>query len=94
MPSISDQLRALKVLTKQTDILHSGQLLQLRNWGAILFTGKWSAYASVENKTITYELEDAKIADDSYLIVLDASVKDLLGDDWTVTVTMGNQKIY
>lgn len=95
MSSISDQLRTLKVLTKQTDILHAGQRLQLRNWGAIVFSGRWSVFVSIENKIITYELEaGASTVDNTYLIVLDASIKELLGDEWTLSVNMGNVKVY
>lgn len=80
----------LRGLTATTGAIHEAQLLQLRYWGGLAFTGEWSADVDAKGKTVTYVLAKTPRKDLKRLarVVagLDRSVHWLLGPEWGLNV--------
>lgn len=94
------QLVFLKAQTKTTGILHEAQLLNLKQWGAIAFSGlgKWHADINPDTKKIVYVLPKPKKKNPKNLkflvAALQRSVTWLLGDDWGMSIKQGTNLLY
>lgn len=96
---IWEQLVVLRDLTRRTGMLHEAQVIHLELWAkiAIPHSEDVKVLADVDRKRIVVKAcvpRGTPDPDDfSYrLITLDRSVKDLLGEEWSVSVTK-NKKV-
>lgn len=93
------QLTALKGMTAGTGVLHEAQMLQLKTWGGLAFSGmgKWEANIDVDGKRVSYDIQSKKKIPKNLpglIAALHRSVKWLLGDSWELEVSQGPNLLY
>lgn len=103
MPNPHDLLKKLadlKQATRLTGTLDDLQVHQLKMWGQIAFQGAKSFYLNWngEDRSVEYHLDtDVKadaVAPDQMLGALDDSLKNIIGEEWLLTVKANNSVLF
>lgn len=86
-----EQLRLLKDMTRRTGLLHEAQVHQLKIWPRVVFSTSTAASSEIDvkKKHLTFKVVTPKPPDALECPegeVLASWVRELLGDDWQVTV--------
>jgi hypothetical protein len=105
-----EQLMLLRAVTARTGILHEAQVRQLKLWPLLVFQESKSATCkpNVEKKSIVFDVtngpkpfkpgrNERRIEPREAPVMLSNWVKQLLGEDWAVTInvkTNGKTKSY
>jgi hypothetical protein len=92
------QIALLRVQSQQFEVLHSAQVLQLKNWPFGCLTNIEVGDIDVDFKTqvVKYKWKRTNKAKTKpkNLDKLEASIKFLLGDEWTLQVKLDNKIIW
>jgi hypothetical protein len=97
--SKQEQLMMLRDLTRRMEVLHDAQVLQLKMWPRTLFEVKPPEIGvDFATKTVHYTLKSLKkpkVYGDAKkrCLVMIGWIKWLLGDDWTVTITLDGKQL-
>ena len=93
-----EQLMSLKVLTRETGILHDAQVFQLKLWPLVMTHAIKSEFtADFDFKDLIFNLETQGKAPTKFtkrLRLLCTYTQNLLGDDWSVTVKVKGKPVF
>lgn len=93
-PSTKQQIQMLREMTRLTGGLHEAQVLQLKMWPMVLFTGlishefTWDETLKEVSFVLTGKRPPLKVVQ-AAVEVLNSWVQELLGESWIVRVKWG-----
>lgn len=96
----TEQLMALKALTRTTGVLHEGQILQLKIWPFLLYSQKEISYelrVDLDRKVVEYLLQfkgkvPVKIKD--RVASLENDLHWLLGSEWLLKASANGKSVF
>ena len=96
----TEQLMALKALTRTTGCLHEAQILQFKLWPFVLYPKikvKYELQIDQDGKAVTYLLKfPGKVPASlpEQLKGLEEAVQWLVGAEWLLTVKVGSKRVF